>query len=609
MATIKDLLSNMISKIHTKMDNVAGAEPHKQLMTDEMGNVKWGEQTHYKGKKLISFDIDPVSMGYEGADEIGVGSTCIFEEQRIIANTIAWEVAMRVYSGELNEIVFYWDGVRYTHAAKRLPILIYHNSNYPFQLLHIFQHGAVYALDFVCDGYKKHTFALELPDIEVKPLSPEMLVGREITEADNKKLLMMDEEKIVPFDMNNLLLKNDLTIELGEIFEFNFTANVANTASAVYTNSSITAEAGDIIYITIDGKEYQYIITEEDVARSFAMTQLVDKKIAFAIQFGDDQFINITSFDSVCSVAKVQVGKVVNNNVQIPAEYITGTELTEADNGKVLGVENGQVALVEQSGGLPEGSEPHKQLVTNAEGKAVWEDRLAWNNIIVDFAWDGNTSNPIYNPATTMFLISDSIIAPEQIDGATCTLADDDHDGYSEQTVLYASAFEQEEGMPVYTVDVKAVIVKYNLQLSTGLLIVAEDFDFNGVTFKAGLYGVFSNSGAYVSTLHKDEHHSISAEYLSQVLITMGDTGFVCNQSYEDAIKFLKAGAVCQIVTGVATYELIPSISRGIRCLEWEVLADDALKMYFLNASADSMSVLKLVYSSDGTITDESEPV
>ena len=342
MATIKDLLSNMISKIHTKMDNVAGAEPHKQLMTDEMGNVKWGEQTHYKGKKLISFDIDPVSMGYEGADEIGVGSTCIFEEQRIIANTIAWEVAMRVYSGELSEIVFYWDGVRYTYAAKRLPILIYHNSDYPFQLLHIFQHGAVYALDFVCDGYKKHTFALELPDIEVKPLSPEMLVGREITEADNKKLLMMDEEKIVPFDMNNLLLKNDLTIELGEIFEFNFTANVSNTASAVYTDSSITAEAGDIIYITIDGREYQYIVTEEDAARSFTMTQLEDKKIAFAIQFGDDQFINITSFDSVCSVAKVQVGKVVNNSVQIPPEFITGTELTEADEGKFLRVVDGQ---------------------------------------------------------------------------------------------------------------------------------------------------------------------------------------------------------------------------------------------------------------------------
>lgn len=39
MATIKDLLSNMISKIHTKMDAPTGAEPHQQLVTD--GNGDW----------------------------------------------------------------------------------------------------------------------------------------------------------------------------------------------------------------------------------------------------------------------------------------------------------------------------------------------------------------------------------------------------------------------------------------------------------------------------------------------------------------------------------------------------------------------------------------
>ena len=54
--------------------------------------------------------------------------------------------------------------------------------------------------------------------------------------------------------------------------------------------------------------------------------------------------------------------------------------VTEEDNGKVLGVVDGTVGLVEQGGSLPSGGTPYQQLVTDGEGKWVAGEQLAWKD-------------------------------------------------------------------------------------------------------------------------------------------------------------------------------------------------------------------------------------
>ena len=42
--------------------------------------------------------------------------------------------------------------------------------------------------------------------------------------------------------------------------------------------------------------------------------------------------------------------------------------------------------------GMPEGSEPYKQLVTDSEGKAIWEDRVVYKDDSVKILWEGDVA-------------------------------------------------------------------------------------------------------------------------------------------------------------------------------------------------------------------------
>lgn len=77
-------------------------------------------------------------------------------------------------------------------------------------------------------------------------------------------------------------------------------------------------------------------------------------------------------------------------------------------------------------GGLPSGGEPNKQLVTNANGETVWEDRLAYKTGF-KIEWDGDAT-----PEDAEFIpyenyplvkVSDDVLTAEQIIGSTITLS------------------------------------------------------------------------------------------------------------------------------------------------------------------------------------------
>jgi len=102
--------------------------------------------------------------------------------------------------------------------------------------------------------------------------------------------------------------------------------------------------------------------------------------------------------------------------------------VTEADNGKILGVVDGAVGLVEQGSGLPEGVSPYQQLVTDGEGNWVVEDRLAYTAMEEGesiggsdggFQWVEN--NGIYTSSAITSLSSDLV------EGQTyCVFADEE---------------------------------------------------------------------------------------------------------------------------------------------------------------------------------------
>lgn len=54
----------------------------------------------------------------------------------------------------------------------------------------------------------------------------------------------------------------------------------------------------------------------------------------------------------------------------------------------ILPDENGDVKI-EVGGGLPSGGEPHQMLVTDADGKTVWEDRTHWREERTEVLFDG----------------------------------------------------------------------------------------------------------------------------------------------------------------------------------------------------------------------------
>ena len=66
------------------------------------------------------------------------------------------------------------------------------------------------------------------------------------------------------------------------------------------------------------------------------------------------------------------------NNRQI-TEYPLYLHEDEKGNSEIIGRKGRKVRRLEMGGGMPEGGAPYKQLVTDGEGKTVWEDRLAYS--------------------------------------------------------------------------------------------------------------------------------------------------------------------------------------------------------------------------------------
>lgn len=102
------------------------------------------------------------------------------------------------------------------------------------------------------------------------------------------------------------------------------------------------------------------------------------------------------------------------NNRQI-TEYPLYLHEDEKGNSEIIGRKGRKVRRLEMGGGTPEGGAPYQQLVTDGEGKTVWEDRLAYETkrLVIDAEFFGikaqfikfsdEMPTPAHKSATTIF--------------------------------------------------------------------------------------------------------------------------------------------------------------------------------------------------------------
>ena len=112
------------------------------------------------------------------------------------------------------------------------------------------------------------------------------------------------------------------------------------------------------------------------------------------------------------------------NNRQI-TEYPLYLHEDEKGNSEIIGRKGRKVRRLEMGGGMPEGGAPYQQLVTDGEGKTVWEDRLAYDGRRVYFEWNGATEGfeTVTDPQGGVLVrVSDTVLTADDLVGTTLTV-------------------------------------------------------------------------------------------------------------------------------------------------------------------------------------------
>ena len=180
-----------------------------------------------------------------------------------------------------------------------------------------------------------------------------------------------------------------------------------------------------------------------------------------------------------------------DNNRQI-TEYPLYLHEDEKGNSEIIGRKGRKVRRLEMGGGMPEGGVPYKQLVTDGEGKTVWEDRLAYeSSIVID--WDANLENfETFSPADGIAFarVYDKAIGIDKWNKAT-------------------AAIDGDENAPLYSKQVSENLIMVNegifAVLADGTMI--EEFVFP----KTGVY-VIANMPPIRITI--EETNKINSKYI-----------------------------------------------------------------------------------------------
>ena len=186
--------------------------------------------------------------------------------------------------------------------------------------------------------------------------------------------------------------------------------------------------------------------------------------------------------------------------------------------------------------GLPSGGDPYMQLVTDGEGKAGWEQRLAWKEgEKVEITWDRNTEGLVSVASGDIgyfYLVSDAIVSERAAKASTATIFVNGN--FTE--IVTADTWEDLVNGG-YVVDNGVVLGN-----STIALIREPNTDIKGLVFpQAGVwFADIKNGTAYAASFVSsiETIHPIPAEYLPTTFVP---TAIIKSSDYDNALAGVAA--------------------------------------------------------------------
>ena len=255
---------------------------------------------------------------------------------------------------------------------------------------------------------------------------------------------------------------------------------------------------------------------------------------------------------------------------------------------------NVKAAIDELSGHMPPAvSEPYKQLVTDSDGNAKWEDILAYN-AVTTISWDGNTTDRV-NAGGLAYKVSDLTPKKEELIGGIISVG-----RFGPHTLIANDFQEGENCLTVFD----AVMISY-----------ADSVVVKGITFpEKGIYFFYEDSSMYTSGLSWGKVKLLDSDLLPKnynVFFTLGASGGIttydapkenvtCNCTYEELNAWLVTGTPI-----VAHF-----VSPGKYCATIQAFKVDDTGIRFLFTTLNdnnSERTYKVMYKSDGTIVEQVE--
>jgi hypothetical protein len=255
--------------------------------------------------------------------------------------------------------------------------------------------------------------------------------------------------------------------------------------------------------------------------------------------------------------------------------------------------------------GLPAGSKPNQYIVTDGEGNAKWEDKLAWSEG-AKLTWDGDISNPNYDAEKKMCKVSDVPMTKEELVGAKITGRSYYLDDYNNRIPTYADGTIEDGDV---TENDGLISVAKTLTEESGSPIKTRVYSVltEAMGVAPGVYFGHTNDFASVTVeLSTETIHPIDKKYLPEggsVIITMNEDGSgSCNYNFAETKKALYRGAPVYLQSiPVATYDadISPTFMRS-NCKELAIVGsgdEECIDFYFHSAECTFSATGEVVFT------------
>lgn len=229
---------------------------------------------------------------------------------------------------------------------------------------------------------------------------------------------------------------------------------------------------------------------------------------------------------------------------------ITEVEMIEepSENATVLAEDDGKLRRVPfknvggNGGGLPAGGAPHQMLVTDADGKTVWDERTHWVKTDVLFEWDGNTNGRVsFEIDTVRFVkVSDVALTADDVIGSTLRYvgADIINTSYPDAGMVEYNTITENEIMMsengILSVCLPTVERPFVISFSTAFpdYGATEAGTYVEHTDHAVITGGEVSGITYVGELKREGVHRLDKKYLPENTVLAEADGHIANVVY-----------------------------------------------------------------------------